>query len=163
MHILIVSHPCLTISCERRRERKLHWTLNLMRCLLSCQLVPDLGIGTTTRVALDFECGTGSLSRVLGQRGVATLCLASYDSLEDGIQLVMERGFPGLLTHSLSSRIRFPYPSQAFDLLHCAACNISWASNGWFYSLYFLLSNIRIILRRSELDMVVECLIVSLC
>ncbi|KAG0581759.1 hypothetical protein KC19_3G006600 [Ceratodon purpureus] len=93
------------------------------------QLVPDLGIGTTTRVALDFECGTGSLSRVLGQRGVATLCLASYDSLEDGIQLVMERGFPGLLTHSLSSRIRFPYPSQAFDLLHCAACNISWASN----------------------------------
>lgn len=97
------------------------------------QLVPELGIGTTTRVALDLECGTGSLSLVLGMRQVTTLCLSAYDSPENGVRLVMERGFPGLLTHSLDSsgspQQRLPFPSQAFDLLHCAACNISWTSN----------------------------------
>ncbi|XP_024363734.1 probable methyltransferase PMT12 isoform X3 [Physcomitrium patens] len=93
------------------------------------KLVPELGIGSIIRVALDFNCGTGSFSWALGKRGVTSLCLAAYGSSEEGVQLVMERGYPAMLTHSFVSRFRLPYPCQAFDLLHCAACNISWLSN----------------------------------
>jgi cyclopropane fatty-acyl-phospholipid synthase-like methyltransferase len=91
------------------------------------QLVPGLALGEKTRVVLDFGCGTGSLSVAMEQRGVTTLCVALSQSEEDGIQLVLERGYPGILTNSFSDSIlvRLPYPNQAFDLLHCAACNIS--------------------------------------
>ncbi|KAH8934423.1 hypothetical protein BDL97_18G082700 [Sphagnum fallax] len=91
------------------------------------QLVPGLALGEKTRVVLDFGCGTGSLSVAMEQRGVTTLCIALSQSEEDGIQLVLERGYPGILTNSFSDSIlvRLPYPNQAFGLLHCAACNIS--------------------------------------
>ena len=99
------------------------------------QLVPDLSLGENTRVVLDFGGGSGSLSHALAQRGVITLCVAPYESPENAVQLVMERGYPALLTRRFSSHTRLPFPSQAFDLLHCASCNIPWSTHGGFYSL----------------------------
>lgn len=92
------------------------------------QLVPILEFGKRTRLVLNIGGGTGSLSLALEKRGALTINIIEKESAENGVQLILERGFPGLLQTFCTHRL--PYPDQAFDLFHCADCTIPWLDNG---------------------------------
>ncbi|KAJ7557198.1 hypothetical protein O6H91_05G116000 [Diphasiastrum complanatum] len=88
------------------------------------QLVPKLEFGIKTRLVLDLDSRAGNLGIELEKHGVLTLAIKAKNSPKNGIQLILERGYVGLL-HDLATK-RLPFPSQAFDLLHCAPCDIPW-------------------------------------
>ncbi|XP_002989056.2 probable methyltransferase PMT12 [Selaginella moellendorffii] len=81
--------------------------------------------GFEPRLALNLEAGVGSLSVEFDRHGILALSIASKKSRADAIQLVLERGFPGMVQSF--ARERLPYPSEAFDLIHCGSCSTSWA------------------------------------
>ena len=45
-------------------------------------------------------------------------------------QMALERGLPAVLGYVGS--LRLPYPSNVFDVVHCARCRIKWYGNGMF-------------------------------
>ncbi|CAM6082964.1 unnamed protein product [Calypogeia fissa] len=92
------------------------------------KMIQDLKFGKDVRVVLDIGCGSGNLAATLETQGVLTLCIAGAGSVDNGVQLVVERGYPALV-QSLGT-LRLPYPSQAFDLIHCAAGDVEWAEKG---------------------------------
>lgn len=59
----------------------------------------------------------------LMSRNVITLLIAPKDVHGNQIQFALERGVPAMVaafaTHCL------PYPSQAFDMIHCSRCRIN--------------------------------------
>lgn len=89
------------------------------------EMVPDITFGKHIRVALDIGCGVGSFGAYLMERNVTTLSIAPKDAHENQIQLALERGVPAMI--ALFGTQRLPYPSQAFDLIHCYSCRINWA------------------------------------
>ncbi|XP_044510639.1 probable methyltransferase PMT28 isoform X2 [Mangifera indica] len=50
------------------------------------------------------------------------------DDLVDLAQVSLERGFPTVVSPFGSRRL--PFPSGAFDAIHCGGCSILWHSNG---------------------------------
>lgn len=93
-------------------------------------MIQDLKFGTDMRLVLDIGCGSGNMAAALETQGVLTLSIAGGASADNGVQLVMERGYPALV-QSLGT-LRLPYPSQAFDLIHCASCEVQWEEKGIF-------------------------------
>lgn len=87
-------------------------------------MVPDIAFGHSTRVALDIGCGVASFGAYLMQRNVTTLSIAPKDVHENQIQFALERGVPAMV--AIFSMHRLPFPSQAFDLIHCSRCRINW-------------------------------------
>lgn len=65
----------------------------------------------------------------LMSRNVITLLIAPKDVHGNQIQFALERGVPAMVaafaTHCL------PYPSQAFDMIHCSRCRINWTRDGF--------------------------------
>ncbi|XP_051123832.1 probable methyltransferase PMT10 [Andrographis paniculata] len=82
------------------------------------KMVPEIAFGKRTRVSLDIGSGVASFGAYLMERNVTTLSIG-----ENQIQLALERGVPAMVAgfgaHSL------PFPSQAFDLIHCSR-EINW-------------------------------------
>ncbi|XAR62859.1 Phosphoethanolamine N-methyltransferase [Bertholletia excelsa] len=88
------------------------------------KLVPEIGFGQHTRVVLDVGCGVASFGAFLLDRNVTTLSIAPKDVHENQIQFALERGVPAMV--AVFATRRLPYPSQAFDLIHCSRCRINW-------------------------------------
>jgi hypothetical protein len=93
-------------------------------------MLQDAKFGRDIRLVLDIDCGPGSVAAALDNQGVLALCIAGKDSADNGVQFVLERGYPALV-QSLGN-MRLPYPGQAFDLIHCAACAVQWEERGNF-------------------------------
>ncbi|CAL9085562.1 unnamed protein product [Musa acuminata var. zebrina] len=88
------------------------------------RMVPDIAFGNHTRVALDVGCGVASFGAFLLSRNVVTMSVAPKDVHENQIQFALERGVPAMVAAFATHRL--PYPSQAFDLIHCSRCRINW-------------------------------------
>ncbi|XP_047323200.1 probable methyltransferase PMT11 isoform X2 [Impatiens glandulifera] len=88
------------------------------------KMVPEIEFGKRTRVALDIGCGIASFGAFLLSRNVTTLSVAPKDAHENQIQFALERGVPAML--AVLSTQRLPYPSQAFDFIHCSRCRVNW-------------------------------------
>lgn len=91
-------------------------------------MVPEIAFGQRTRVVLDvIGSGIADFGAYLMERNVTTLSVAGKDQAKR-VQLALERGVPAMMdsfgTH------RFPFPSQAFDLICCSRCGINWTLNG---------------------------------
>ncbi|XP_024376976.1 probable methyltransferase PMT11 isoform X1 [Physcomitrium patens] len=86
------------------------------------EMLPTIGYGRRTRVALDIGCGVASFGAYLFDRDVITLSIAPKDGHES--QFALERGVPALVAVLATRRLLFP--SQAFDLIHCSGCQINW-------------------------------------
>lgn len=91
-------------------------------------MIPDVAFGSRTRVALDVGCGVASFGAFLLSRNVLTLSVAPKDVHENQIQFALERGVPAMI--AVFAERRLLYPSQAFDLIHCSRCRISWTNDG---------------------------------
>lgn len=92
------------------------------------KMVPALGFGVHVRVALDVGCGFAGFGTSLLAHDVLTLSIAQKDAYEDQIQFALERGVPAMV--ALFATHRLPYPSQAFDLIHCSQCRVNWTRDG---------------------------------
>ncbi|KMZ74983.1 S-adenosyl-L-methionine-dependent methyltransferases superfamilyprotein [Zostera marina] len=88
------------------------------------EMIPDIAFGHHTRVALDIGCGVASFGAFLLARNVTTMSIAPKDVHENQIQFALERGVPAMVAAFATHRL--PYPSQAFDLIHCSRCRINW-------------------------------------
>lgn len=92
------------------------------------KMVPEIAFGKHTRVALDIGSGLANFGAYLLERNVTTLSIAPKDVHHNHIQLSLERGIP-VMVATFGSR-RLPYPSQAFDLIHCSRCGVNWTVDG---------------------------------
>lgn len=90
--------------------------------------MPDIAWGEHTRVVLDIGCGVASFGGYLFDRNVLTMSFAPKDEHEAQVQLALERGIPAIIAVLGSQRLLFP--SNAYDLVHCARCRISWHRDG---------------------------------
>ncbi|KAL9230155.1 hypothetical protein vseg_005542 [Gypsophila vaccaria] len=88
------------------------------------QMVPEVAFGRHTRVVLDIGCGVASFGAYLMSRNVTTLSIAPKDVHENQIQFALERGVPAMVAAFTTRRL--PYPSQAFDMIHCSRCRVNW-------------------------------------
>lgn len=92
------------------------------------EYIAEVAWGTHTRVALDIGCGVASFGGFLFDRDVITMSFAPKDEHEAQVQLALERGIPAL--SAVMGTQRLPFPSNAFDLAHCARCRIHWHGDG---------------------------------
>ncbi|MCO5573987.1 hypothetical protein L7F22_027765 [Adiantum nelumboides] len=92
------------------------------------QYAADVAWGKHTRVALDIGCGVASFGGSLFDRDVLTMSFAPKDEHEAQVQLALERGIPAY--SAVMGTQRLPFPSNAFDLAHCARCRIHWEGDG---------------------------------
>ncbi|BAT75435.1 hypothetical protein LR48_Vigan01g181700 [Vigna angularis] len=92
------------------------------------QAEPSIGWGKHTRVILDVGCGVGSFGGFLFERDVIAMSFAPKDEHEAQVQFALERGIPAISAVMGTQRLQFP--SQAFDLIHCARCRVPWHEDG---------------------------------
>lgn len=92
------------------------------------EYVADVAWGKHTRVSLDIGCGVASFGGSLFDRDVLTMSFAPKDEHEAQVQLALERGIPAI--SAVMGTQRLPFPSNAFDLAHCARCRIHWHGDG---------------------------------
>ena len=127
-------------------------------------MVPDIEWGKNIRLVLDIGCTDSSFSASLLDKEVLALSLGLKDDLVDVAQVALERGFPAVVS-PLGTR-RLPFPSTAFDAIHCGGCGLSWHSNGlsfipifvsFFFSFIYLLSFISFITLLAELSYYFFC------
>lgn len=83
------------------------------------------------RTALDTGCGVGSWGAYLFKQNVLTMSFAPRDSHEAQVQFALERGVPAVI--GVLGTIKLPYPSRAFDMVHCSQCLVQWTSNDGIY------------------------------
>lgn len=101
-------------------------------------MVPDIEWGKNIRVVLDIARTDASFLATLLEKDVLTLSLGLKDDLVDLAQVSLERGFPAVVSPFASRRL--PFPSGAFDSIHCGGCNIHWHNNGLCFFTCSLLS-----------------------
>jgi len=92
------------------------------------EMAPDIDWGKNIRIILDVGCKSAGFGIALLEKDVITLSLGLTNDQTDLAQVALERGIPATVG-SLGSR-RLPFPSGAFDAIHCGECNIPWHSNG---------------------------------
>ncbi|PKA53053.1 putative methyltransferase PMT2 [Apostasia shenzhenica] len=85
----------------------------------------------TVRTALDTGCGVASWGAYLFKQNVLTMSFAPRDSHEAQVQFALERGVPAVI--GVLGTIKLPYPSRAFDMVHCSRCLIEWTLNDGMY------------------------------
>ncbi|KAL4323897.1 hypothetical protein GQ457_11G025860 [Hibiscus cannabinus] len=83
------------------------------------------------RTALDTGCGVGSLGAYQFEKNVITMSFAPRDSHEEHVQFALERGVPAFI--GVLGTIKMPFPSRAFDMIHCSRCLIPWSANDGMY------------------------------
>ncbi|XP_050212638.1 probable methyltransferase PMT28 [Mercurialis annua] len=92
------------------------------------EMVPDIEWGKNIRVVLDIGCTDSKFGDSLLDKDVLTLSLGLKDDLVDLAQVALERGFPAIVSPFGTRRL--PFPSGAFDAIHCGECSIPWHSHG---------------------------------
>uniref|UniRef100_A0A803L744 Methyltransferase n=1 Tax=Chenopodium quinoa TaxID=63459 RepID=A0A803L744_CHEQI len=90
--------------------------------------LPDIAWGRRSRVVLDVGCGVASFGGFLFDKDVLTLSLAPKDEHEAQVQFALERGIPAI--SAVMGTKRLPFPSNAFDIVHCARCRVPWHAEG---------------------------------
>lgn len=90
--------------------------------------LPDIAWGKRTRVVLDVGCGVASFGGFLFDKDVHTLSLAPKDEHEAQVQFALERGISAI--SAVMGTKRLPFPSMAFDVVHCARCRVPWHIEG---------------------------------
>jgi hypothetical protein len=69
------------------------------------------------------------------------MSFAPKDEHEAQIQFALERGIPATL--SVIGTQQLTFPSNAFDLIHCARCRVHWDADGIsFVPFFFLLAHL---------------------
>ena len=79
-------------------------------------------------MVLDIGCGVASFGGYLFDCGMAAVSFAPKDEHEAQVQMALERGIPAISAVMGSKRL--PFPSKAFDLVHCARCRVLWHADG---------------------------------
>nr|KYP39698.1 hypothetical protein KK1_038983 [Cajanus cajan] len=92
------------------------------------QAEPSIAWGKHTRVILDVGCGVGSFGGFLFERDVIAMSFAPKDEHEAQVQFALERGIPAISAVMGTQRLQFP--SNVFDLVHCARCRVPWHEDG---------------------------------
>lgn len=92
------------------------------------KVFPNVAWGTRTRVVLDVGCGVASFGGYLFDKGVLTMSVAPKDEHEAQIQLALERGIPAIL--GVIGTQRLVFPSNVYDVVHCARCRVHWHGDG---------------------------------
>ncbi|KAK3145923.1 hypothetical protein QOZ80_3BG0259270 [Eleusine coracana subsp. coracana] len=92
------------------------------------EMAPDVDWGKNIRIILDIGCRSAGFGVALLEKDVITLSLGLTNDQTDLAQVALERGIPATIG-SLGSH-RLPFPSGAFDAIHCGECNIPWHANG---------------------------------
>ncbi|KAK3149190.1 hypothetical protein QOZ80_3AG0214120 [Eleusine coracana subsp. coracana] len=92
------------------------------------EMAPDVDWGKNIRIMLDIGCKSAGFGVALLEKDVITLSLGLTNDQADLAQVALERGIPATIG-SLGSH-RLPFPSGAFDAIHCGECNIPWHANG---------------------------------
>jgi SAM-dependent methyltransferase len=90
--------------------------------------LPSIKWGKNIRVVLDVGCGVASFGGSLLDKDVITMSFAPKDEHEAQIQFALERGIPATL--SVIGTQQLTFPSNAFDLIHCARCRVHWDADG---------------------------------
>ncbi|KAH8959410.1 hypothetical protein BDL97_06G076600 [Sphagnum fallax] len=91
------------------------------------RVYPEIEWGKNIRVVLDVGCGVASFGGYLFDKDVITMSVAPKDEHEAQVQLALERGIPAL-SSVMSTRLLFP--SNVFDMVHCAHCQVHWHGDG---------------------------------
>ncbi|XP_068657788.1 probable methyltransferase PMT28 isoform X2 [Aristolochia californica] len=91
-------------------------------------MVPDIEWGKNIRLVLDIGCRDASFGAALLDKAVLTLSWGLKDDEFNLAQVVLERGFPAII--SILATRRLPFPAGVFDAIHCGGCRISWHLNG---------------------------------
>ncbi|KAJ7521133.1 hypothetical protein O6H91_19G039400 [Diphasiastrum complanatum] len=76
---------------------------------------------------LDVGCGVASFAAYLLPLQIQTMSFAPIDSHENQIQFALERGIAAMV--GVLGTTRMPYPSNAFELVHCSRCRVDWHEN----------------------------------
>ncbi|XP_042451484.1 probable methyltransferase PMT24 [Zingiber officinale] len=92
------------------------------------QSVRGITWGKHTRVILDVGCGVASFGGYLFDRDVLAMSFAPKDEHEAQVQFALERGIPAISAVMGSQRL--PFPSNVFDVVHCARCRVPWHAEG---------------------------------
>lgn len=64
------------------------------------------------------------------------MSFAPRDSHEAQVQFALERGVPAVI--GVLGTMKLPYPSRAFDMVHCSRYLIPWEYNGKGYWIVML-------------------------
>ncbi|XP_020599603.1 probable methyltransferase PMT27 isoform X1 [Phalaenopsis equestris] len=104
----------------------IHGALNYIDFIHQSQR--DISWGKNTRVILDVGCGVASFGGYLFERDVLAMSFAPKDEHEAQVQFALERGIPAISAVMGSQRLSFP--SNVFDLVHCARCRVPWHADG---------------------------------
>jgi SAM-dependent methyltransferase len=89
---------------------------------------PEISWGKHTRVLLDVGCGVASFGGYLFDRNVLAMSFAPKDEHEAQVQMALERGIPAV--SAVMGTQRLVYPSNVFDVVHCARCRVPWDADG---------------------------------
>ncbi|KAH9309304.1 hypothetical protein KI387_037215, partial [Taxus chinensis] len=92
------------------------------------KIFPIIAWGKQTRIVLDVGCGVASFGGHLLDKDVLTMSFAPKDEHEAQIQFALERGIPAMLLVIGTQRLVFP--SNVYDVIHCARCRVHWYGDG---------------------------------
>ncbi|XVE95830.1 hypothetical protein REPUB_Repub02eG0167300 [Reevesia pubescens] len=76
---------------------------------------------------LDVGCGVASFSAYLLPLDIQTMSFAPKDGHENQIQFALERGIGAMISAIATKQL--PYPSNAFEMVHCSRCRVDWHEN----------------------------------
>ncbi|CAA6660427.1 unnamed protein product [Spirodela intermedia] len=96
--------------------------------LNSSMTLPDIAWAKKTRVILDVGCGVASFGGFLFDKDVLAMSFAPKDEHEAQVQFALERGIPAI--SAVMGTKRLPFPSNVFDVVHCARCRVPWHIEG---------------------------------
>ncbi|CAI5523329.1 unnamed protein product [Closterium sp. Naga37s-1] len=92
------------------------------------EAVPFLSWGKHIRTALDMGCGVASFAAYLEPFSTRVMSVAPKDEHDAQIQFALERGVSAMI--GVMGTQRQPYPSNVFDIVHCARCRVPWHREG---------------------------------
>ncbi|GBG83524.1 hypothetical protein CBR_g37239 [Chara braunii] len=93
--------------------------------------VLNLLVFSVLQCALLSAIKVASFGAYMFDYNVVTMSFAPRDTHEAQVQFALERGVPAVL--GIMATRRQPYPSGAFDLIHCSRCLIPWTADDGLY------------------------------
>ncbi|KAL3682379.1 hypothetical protein R1sor_000401 [Riccia sorocarpa] len=88
----------------------------------------DISWGKNSRVILDVGCGVASFGGYMFDRDALVMSFAPKDEHDAQVQMALERGIPALV--SVMGTKRLVFPSNVYDVVHCARCRVKWHAEG---------------------------------
>ncbi|KAL2611152.1 hypothetical protein R1flu_022844 [Riccia fluitans] len=91
-------------------------------------ILDDISWGKKSRVILDVGCGVASFGGYMFDRDGLVMSFAPKDEHDAQVQMALERGIPALV--SVMGTKRLSFPSNVYDIVHCARCRVKWHAEG---------------------------------